>query len=660
MKHLVLSVLFIIGIQQLIAQKGLPAFGKIDKSDLEMKDCDFDKGADAFTLIDRGNVYYDRGTSGITLFKTVFERRVRIKILKEKGLSYANVTIPYYSHNNDEKMLKIDAYTYNIDETGNIKTTDVGKGSIYTKRINPNHSDLIIAFPEVKVGSVIEYRYRMERETWTDIKDWYFQGSIPVRYSEYEIKIPKICVFTEKHHVVEQMDTKDEVFEDVISVNNSAYNIQTLKKTYTMHNLVGIRDEPYMGAAEDYMQRLEFQLSQLDWGNGDVVDLRTKWSDVIHNELVSVDYFGKQLEAEVPQAAGIVLQAQGLPDAESKIKLIYNYVRRNLSWDGGESIYSFDGVNNALEKKNGNSGDINLLLINLLKKAGVKVSPILFSTRENGLVSTFYNSVRQFNVVMAYAQGNDKPYVLDATDKISGYKLIPASVVNTRGFLVEGENGKWLDIIENKNKYKVMTALHGVIDAAGVMKGDGMVNCSGYAKKERCKTWILDKEKFRKKYFGENNAVTIEDLTVNNVETDSLPLEQKIKFSTPLSSSGDYRYFTVNLFSDLEKNPFIADERQTDVDFGFQQEYLLFGNYTIPEGYIFDALPEDISMLMPDNSIVFNRFLKAEDNLLNVRITVEFKSSFYPAANYPEFKEFYKKLLAKLNEQIVIKKKTAP
>jgi hypothetical protein len=45
---------------------------------------------------------------------------------------------------------------------------------------------------------------------------------------------------------------------------------------------------------------------------------------------------------------------------------------------------------------------------------------------------------------------------------------------------------------------------------------------------------------------------------------------------------------------------------------------------------------------------------------LNVRITVEFKSSFYPAANYPEFKEFYKKLLAKLNEQIVIKKKTAP
>ena len=60
-----------------------------------------------------------------------------------------------------------------------------------------------------------------------------------------------------------------------------------------------------------------------------------------------------------------------------------------------------------------------------------------------------------------------------------------------------------------------------------------------------------------------------------------------------------------------------------------------------------------------DISSILSRliFLKAEDNLLNVRITVDFKNSFYPAAGYPEFKEYYKKLIAKLNEQIVIKKK---
>lgn len=34
------------------AQKETPAFGKIDKADLEMKDCDFDKNAEAVLLFD--------------------------------------------------------------------------------------------------------------------------------------------------------------------------------------------------------------------------------------------------------------------------------------------------------------------------------------------------------------------------------------------------------------------------------------------------------------------------------------------------------------------------------------------------------------------------------------------------------------------------------
>jgi hypothetical protein len=62
-------------------------------------------------------------------------------------------------------------------------------------------------------------------------------------------------------------------------------------------------------------------------------------------------------------------------------------------------------------------------------------------------------------------------------------------------------------------------------------------------------------------------------------------------------------------------------------------------------------------MTTPNNDIVFNRTTQVESNLLNVRITVEFKAPFYSATSYPEFREFYKKLIDKLNEQVVIKKK---
>ena len=115
-----------------------------------------------------------------------------------------------------------------------------------------------------------------------------------------------------------------------------------------------------------------------------------------------------------------------------------------------------------------------------------------------------------------------------------------------------------------------------------------------------------------------------------------------------------------SLFSDLEKNYFIAGERNSDIDFGVQKDYTIFGNYIIPADYVFDGVPENIAMSTPDKGIIFNRTIQVDGNLLNVRMTVEYKRSFYPAADYDNFKEFHKKLFDKLNEQVVIKKKALP
>ena len=44
------------------------AFGKVDKADLEMKACDFEKDANAEVLFDKGEVYFD------TQYQIIFER----------------------------------------------------------------------------------------------------------------------------------------------------------------------------------------------------------------------------------------------------------------------------------------------------------------------------------------------------------------------------------------------------------------------------------------------------------------------------------------------------------------------------------------------------------------------------------------------------------
>ena len=67
------------------AQKDIPSFGKVDKADLEMKQCSFDEAAEAVVLFDVAEVYcFLNHNSNSNFITTQFERRVRIKILNNK------------------------------------------------------------------------------------------------------------------------------------------------------------------------------------------------------------------------------------------------------------------------------------------------------------------------------------------------------------------------------------------------------------------------------------------------------------------------------------------------------------------------------------------------------------------------------------------------
>ena len=639
-----------------VAQKGLPAVGKIDKADLEMTDCDFDKGADAVKLIDWGNMYYDRGTAGISTFKTIYERRIRIKILKEKGLSQADVKITYFGKNDNEKLLKLEAYTYNLDAGGNVQVTEVKKSSMFNKKIDGERNQVIITFPEVKVGSVIEYRYRMDREDY-NLRDWVFQDRIPVRYSEYQLTVPRFFRFTVQEAVVDPMDKKESVITERINIEDNFIETESLKSNYVMRNLPGIPVEPFMGSAWDYVQRLDFTMSQYESGNGVVRDLRVKWSDAI-NDLNEDPDFGKQLESSLLATVPIVEKAKLIKDQRARVKFLHTTVRDAIRWDGENYFRADKGIEKAWNSKNGNAADINLLLVKLLRDAGIPANPILFSTRDNGIVNTFYPFLAQFNTVMAVVNIDGNNWIVDATDRVSNISLTPEKIVNTKGFIVSGANGRWIEVLDVNHRYRVMAAVQGEIDAEGFLKGNATVNCREYARKVRVEDWNSDPEKFKNKYFTvTGQPIKTDELVVNNLENDSLQLEQKLRFSIQLNSSGEYRYFNTNLFSGLDKNHFISDTRISDVDFGVLQEYTIFGNYTIPAGYTFEELPKDITMLMPDNSIEFTRNIQPDDNLLNIRISLKYKSTFYPATQYAEFKEFHKKLFKALNEQIVIKKK---
>ena len=107
----------------------------------------------------------------------------------------------------------------------------------------------------------------------------------------------------------------------------------------------------------------------------------------------------------------------------------------------------------------------------------------------------------------------------------------------------------------------------------------------------------------------------------------------------------------------MESNPFVADNRFSDVFFGCNQSQTIVGTYKLPDGFEFDQLPQNLKMIMPDTSISVSRISQVQDGVLQTRIQLEFKKAIYPAAQYPDLQEFYKSMFDILNEQFVIRKK---
>ncbi len=327
MKSILLLSTLLIFFSATFAQKEIPAFGKIDKADLEMKDCDFDKAAEAVVLFDVGEVSCNLNLNGneYSFLRTEFERHVRIKILNSKGFDKANIKIRYLSEKNMEDIKNLSAQTVNLDAAGNITYTKVEKDAIFNKKINKRYSEVIFTFPEVKAGSIIEYKYNDEAKGFHAVQNWYFQKSIPVKFSRYTLDFPVELIVT--------ATPKGDLPMDIKQKDKSNRNI----KTFTMSNVPALRDEAFTSCDEDYLQQVSPLLVAVDFPGAPRKDLLSTWPDII-KELMADEDFGLQLKKNIPRTSELDAMLATITDPYQKMVIIHDYVRKNMKWDESYGI----------------------------------------------------------------------------------------------------------------------------------------------------------------------------------------------------------------------------------------------------------------------------------------------------------------------------------
>jgi len=628
-------------------------FGKIDKADLELKSCDFEPDANAEVLFDKANVYYDQA------FNICMDRQKRIKIFNDNGKNEANITLEYTSIDNVEYITGLQAETINLVD-GKPEIIKIDKKQIFTKQIDKQRSAIVFSMPNVKPGSIIEFKYRWTTQVFYNMPDWSFQGKIPVKYSELKTEIPELFSFKmQPRSLLLKATTSNAMGNGSVGSGTQQESFNTNIQTTIISDIKSLQNEPMMISEVDNLQGVYFHLTAIRPINGFVKTYSDSWSKVGGN-LADDEDFGRQLKRKLAGEEAMTSKAKAMKTDEEKISYLYNYVKTNIKWNGDDSWYTNDGTTKAWDKKTGNSAEVNLILYHLLKASGVNVFPMVASTRSHGKVNPAFAFLSQFNRAVVYARiDTSKSYVLDATDKYNLYNEIPSTLLNSHVLYIDKEHETYNTLFLEKRTPSInFITIDAEITPEGKMTGQAEIASQSYDKVNATERYKDDGEKKYIEYLSDgDNNLKISDLKMENIDVDSLALNQKMKLAMDLvGSDGTYIYLNPNLLTAMHKNPFTAETRNTDIDFGYMHYLLLNSNYKMPAGYKLDSQPKTLTLNMPDNSMSFKRTVITADGQVIVRYSFTQKKALFFKENYPEFQAFYKKMNELMNEQIVLKK----
>src|SRR6266496_3615255 len=96
MKSFVSSLLLLAIVNLCAAQTTLPEFGDISEDEKKLTVSSFDKEADAVVIFDEASADHN------DQYNLISTRRIRLKILKQKGIRYGDIEIRYISKDDIE------------------------------------------------------------------------------------------------------------------------------------------------------------------------------------------------------------------------------------------------------------------------------------------------------------------------------------------------------------------------------------------------------------------------------------------------------------------------------------------------------------------------------------------------------------------------------
>jgi Domain of Unknown Function with PDB structure (DUF3857) len=636
--------------------------GKVTIKELQEKSNPKDTTAPAAILFKKAKTSFTYNKDKGFIANHVYE--FKIKIYKKEGLKWADQKVRFYigyETLGEDRLEFSNAITYNL-ENGAIVKTKLDNQGTFKKKVNKFWNEKMITMPNVKVGSVIEYKYILKSENIVKLPDFDFQYEIPVNYFEYKTDIPEYYIYKTLligNHKIEtdsKFTDKNQSFEDEYN-RSKTISYRQISAFYTGKDIPALVNEPYVDNLDNYKGSIQHELERVRYPDQPVKDYAMTWEGVA-TTIFKDKSFGKELSEKSFLQEDV---RRILTDVESpieKLKIIFKFVQSKMNWNEKNDYYTDQGVVKAYADQTGNVAEINFILINMLKLAGIEANPVLVSTTGNGV--PVYPTRTGFNYVIAAAEIDGNQILLDASNKFTWPGILPLNVLNWKGRLIKNDGtSKEINLVPTTTSKEIWNVL-AKIDNLGKIEGKVKVQRTDYdAFVFRTENGNKSEENYLEKLEEQLGDLKISNYTVENrkvnssdpvVEVFSLVSDNRVEII------GDRIFINPLLFFTRTKNPFNQDVRQMPVCFGYPTQEKFNLSLEIPEGYVVESLPKAVKIISENEDIVYFLNIGNLGNKIQISSSKEINSSIFAADQYTGLKDLFQKMIMSQNEKIVLKK----
>ncbi len=572
---------------------------------------------------------------------------VCMKVLNDRGKEkFAEVALQYDS---TYERLEVE-YARTIKPDGTVVSVgdkNIRDVSLYLNfPLYSNARMRIISMPEISAGCCIEYKIRIFRSKLPNERDfntaYWLAADEPILLERFRLSIPADRAL--KYKIVNgDYNTSgfDMVPKEEVSGSRKTYSLE-------FQNVPQIIPEPAMASPSRINPYVLFSTFQ-DWQ-----DIYAWWKGLYADKIVVNAGIG----------AKVVELIENQDSVEAKVRSIYNFCVAQIRYvavEYGDAGYEPHKAAEVFENKYGDCKDKAILLVTMLKAAGIEAYPVLIGTFDFFDLQPEIPNI-MFNHAIAAVPLNDKLIFMDATGSTVSFEDLPYgdqgrkvlvflndkyALVNTPVF--NPEHNRFLTRMQIKVAQDESIAATRQVSTSG-----GYEQAQRHWLKYTMPSLIQEEIKQRARSFAHNAEVG--HYEIKNVDDLNQPVLLKYSFSSKDFFTKAGRVRIMDQFAGIATDVVVKDTRSYPLEFSGLEESEDLIVIELPKDFRVKYLPQTVK---EDNKwfSCLSQYELSGKNTIHFRWLFRIKERSVSLEGYPAYKKAVEGIALKLDQKVLLEKR---